>query len=440
MLRHAALLLTLLAPPAFAADADCTADVDLAPALKLDIRYRCQNGAEGRYQADLTRGDSSNELIVRGQGANAGALVTIGTWLQTPRGYDRAPTIDIRVNTAPGLVFAAGLPKVGDAWRLAGTPTGLAGYSALGKVSLYDLNVPAPGSLRAGAKKEDGVLRLAILNGFTNQQQAEADLVDWVNRTAEAEANWWQGFTANQALVGLVPTGARGPAGYGRTVSGGGPTVMVEVGRDVDRRRLFSDWVLVHELVHTGMPYIRGRATWFMEGAATYVEPVIRARAGWRSEAEAWKEWIDNMPRGAPVFARGLATSSGREDYWSGALFMLMADIDIRRLSNGRKGLEDCLGGALWAGFDGPRRVALQDYVAACDRATGTTAVSALLERHFNAGNAVDLADWWKQLGVALIDGRIVLDDSAPLAKWRKMIVMGPAGRPARPVKLPWQT
>jgi hypothetical protein len=46
----------------------------------------------------------------------------------------------------------------------------------------------------------------------------------------------------------------------------------------------------------------------------------------------------------------------------------------------------------------------------------------------------------WQELGVALVDGRIVLDDSAPQAKWRKMIVMGPPGRAAKPVKLPWES
>src|SRR6202008_1627127 len=113
---------------------------------------------------------------------------------------------------------------------------------------------------------------------------------------------------ARQMLVGLVPMQRPG-VGYGRTVSGGGATVMVEDGASVEQRRLFNDWVLVHELVHTGMPYVRG-GTWLMEGAATYIEPIIRARAGWKTEEEVWKEWVDNMPRGVSAFAAGLAKAS----------------------------------------------------------------------------------------------------------------------------------
>ena len=187
---------------------------------------------------------------------------------------------------------------------------------------------------------------------------------------------------------------------------------MVEVGTDVDRRRLFNDWVLTHELIHTGMPFIRGRGTWFMEGAATYVEPIIRARAGWKTEEEVWREWVDNMPQGVEAFSRGLANASGRQNYWAGATFMLLADIAIRRASNGAKGLDDCLAGVLWSGLDGGQRASVADYAAACDRATGTTAMSTLVDRHFNKAEPVDLAALWKELGISLVGGRIVLDDS----------------------------
>jgi hypothetical protein len=228
--------------------------------------------------------------------------------------------------------------------------------------------------------------------------------------------------------------------GYGRTVSGGGATVMVEVGATVEPRRLFNDWVLVHELIHTGMPFIRGRGTWLMEGAATYIEPIIRARAGWKTEEEVWKEWVDNMPRGVAAFANGLANATGQQNYWAGAIFMLMADLGIRRATSGAKGLEDCLGGALWNGLDAPQTVQVVDYAAACDRTVGTRVMSELVERYYSGAQAVDISALWKELGVAKIGDRIVLDDSAPSTKWRKMIVMGPPSRPTPHVKLPWES
>jgi len=468
MFRRAFIAALLAATPSLAqpvAAPDCTVDARLfdSDGLKLDITYRCrasqplvfqsvedralpyvrdlkveQRGglAEARYRFDLSgfaRAVDSTSLAVQ---RSNGVLATLGTWLLEPRGYDRAPTIDIRMTVEPGMVFAAGLPQVGEAWRLGGTPVAAAGYTALGRLAYRELAVPAPGSLRTGQPKADAVLRVAILDGVG--ESARADLFDWVERTAQAQSNYWQGFTARQALLGLVPVTHRRGVGYGRSVPGGGVTVMVEVGTDVDRRRLFDDWVLTHELIHTGMPFIRRGGTWFMEGAATYVEPIIRARAGWKTEEEVWREWVDNMPKGVPAFSSSMANARGQENYWGGATFMLLADIGLRRATNGGKGLEDCLAGVLWRGLDGARRATVAEYAAACDRVTGTTVMSGLVERHFNDAKPVDLAALWKDLGISLVAGRITLDDSAPSAQWRKLIV--PGTRPPKRVKLPWES
>jgi len=147
---------------------------------------------------------------------------------------------------------------------------------------------------------------------------------------------------------------------------------------------------------------------------------------------------MDNMPQGAAVFSKGLMNAYGRESYWSGALFYLMADLGIRRETKGEKGLEDCLGGALWAGFEASRNVRLPDYVAACDKATGTKVVGGLVDRYLANPVPMDLAAFWKDLGVSEVGGRIALNDDAPQAEWRKMIVMGPQGRSLKAVKLPW--
>jgi hypothetical protein len=473
-----AVSLPALAQPAVAPD--CTVDVDVAAGPKLDVTYRCRstgpvtftaddetvaahvqdvrdsagskvnvsgdgwvvrpvNGlAEVRYRYDLAAYaravNSTSSAVLRGGSVLSG----LSGWLLETQGLGNTPIIDIRAQTAEGLSFATGMPKVGDAWRLANTTVSYAGYTAIGKISLQEIAVPAPGSLRPGQPKKDGVLRLAILDGIS--EGGRADLTDWVRRTVEAESNYWRGFTTPTLLLTLVPTQSRRGVGFGRTEAPGGATVMVEVAADVDKRLLFNDWVLVHEMIHTGMPYIRGRATWFMEGAATYVEPIIRARAGWKTEEVVWKEWMDNMPAGAPIFAEGLMNASGRENYWSGALFMLMADLGIRRETKGEKGLEDCLGGALWAGYEASKTVRLQDYAAACDRATGTTVVGGLIDRYYATGAPMDLASFWRDLGVSEVGGRIALNDDAPQAQWRKMIVMGPPGRPPKPVKLPWQS
>src|SRR5215813_13802155 len=217
---------TLLAALALAAPAlaqpvavpDCTVDVTVARDLKLDVVYRCRSAAsltfapddqevaaevsgyrfaklepvngivEARYRFDLANyartANSTRTGIKRGDAV----LAPIPGWLLEPRGFERLPVIDIRAQLPGDFGFVTGLPKVGDAWRLSGTRVGFAGYSAIGKFTLEEIAVPAPGSLRPGAPKQDGVLRLAMLDGFNG---GTADLVDWVRRTAQAESNYW---------------------------------------------------------------------------------------------------------------------------------------------------------------------------------------------------------------------------------------------------------
>src|SRR5439155_9533496 len=104
----------------------------------------------------------------------------------------------------------------------------------------------------------------------------------------------------------------------------------------------------------------RDTGAWLNEGLATYIEPIVRARAGWRSVASVWQEWLQNMPRGLDAMGKtGLAHAGRGGIYWGGALFMLQADIAIRQASGNRLGLRIawprcCAGAATRAPAGGP--------------------------------------------------------------------------------------
>src|SRR5262249_6490006 len=123
---------------------DCTVDGALSESdgLRLEVTYRCrasasitfqpgedrsrsfisnlkieQSGgiAQAHYRFDLAgfarSVDSTSVAVLRGNGV----LATLGGWLLEPGGYERPPVIDIRMTGTNGLMFATGLPKVGDA-------------------------------------------------------------------------------------------------------------------------------------------------------------------------------------------------------------------------------------------------------------------------------------------------------------------------------------
>lgn len=452
----------------------CTADVEVLErdGLRLDVTWRCKSdraieftadgersfrrvtefrgkaaktagtnvwrvepsggAVEASYRFDLSAYarsvDQGTTASLRGEGA----LVLLSGWLLEPRGFGFNPTLDIRVRTPPGLVFATALPRVGDAWRLTGNINiRFAGYTAIGRLHFEEIDIPAPGALRTGAAAERGKVRFALLDGLSPYDKEQA--IGWVKRSLEAQGNFWEGGVAREMLLGVVPLPGRGGTGNSRTMAGGGVTLIVEVGEQFDSRTIYREGVLGHELVHAGMPFLRGRGNWFMEGAATYFEPMIHARAGWRTEAEVWSDWVRQMTPAARAFEAGLSHVNPRQMHWAGATFMLLADLELRRESNGVEGLEDCLKGVLWSGLDGTQRISLEEYVAACDKATAYKAVSRLLARHSVKGKPLDVVKLWRDLGV---DRSGSFKDDAPDAKWRKMIVFG--NKPGNVVKRPY--
>jgi predicted metalloprotease with PDZ domain len=161
---------------------------------------------------------------------------------------------------------------------------------------------------------------------------------------------------------------------------------------------------------------------WLEEGLATYVEPLARARAGLLSDERVWRSFLRGMPNGLPRAGdRGLDhTPTWGRRYWGGAIFCLLADLEIRRRTDNRRSLDDAVRGIVAAGGNIAVRWPLARALAEGDRATG---VPVLTELHAKMGAApvpVDLEGLWKRLGVSLRGRSVAFDDTAPLAAVRR--------------------
>ena len=105
---------------------------------------------------------------------------------------------------------------------------------------------------------------------------------------------------------------------------------------------------------------------------------------------------------------------------------MLLADVEMRERSGGKRGLEDCLRAILHDGGDATRLVSADWMLDACDRASGADTMRRLAQRHAWSRQPVDLDALWRRLGVVRgADGQVRLDDSAPLAWVRRAIADG---------------
>jgi predicted metalloprotease with PDZ domain len=264
---------------------------------------------------------------------------------------------------------------------------------------------------------------VAIL-GSTRYAMPDDQLRTWIEEAAHVTVPLFGRFPVDHSTLFVVPAKGEDEVVFGKVLSLAGASVVLVVGDQLEASARHRDWVLVHELFHLGFPTFRGEGRWLGEGLATYYEPILRARAGWTTESEVFRQFSRNMPRGqAPRGSN--AGLSAREDldtiYWGGAMFCLAADVRIREETRGRRSLDDVLRAALARGGDATRVWTVRDVVRLGDQVTGTTVLSEMYERHAARGERIDLDNLMSSLGVPQ-DGRDV-DDSRPLAWIRHRII-----------------
>lgn len=436
-------LLSFLAAGLAAAPAEarrCTYDIRLSDpaALVLDVLVSCDEGerivfvppggpgsaaALARYEeggdgrslryrfqlGDLASVAGTPDIAQRIDDA---VVSPMSIWLADPQIPEAE--IVLRLAAAPGLGLALPGSAQNGAYRLSGADLRFGGYAVFGRFDTVTLPVG------------DAAIDLVTFPGRLRLQQSI--LQTWIRDSAVAVADYFDGFPLRRTLILAVPVAGRGGVVFGRVRGGGGGSILLRLGEQVRRAELYDDWILVHEMVHLGAPFVTGRSSWLMEGMATYAEPIIRTRAGWRTPEQLWHEFASHMPRGlAALTSESLDAVSSRGVYWGGALFMLLADLDIRARSRGRASLETCFRAVLRQGGDTTMRWPRQRMLAACDAATGTGTMARLSQRYVSMAGPLDLDALWRDLGVRLLGDGVAFDDTAPRAALRQSITQGPA-------------
>ncbi|MEO5669808.1 MAG: hypothetical protein ABIR26_03865 [Ramlibacter sp.] len=257
---------------------------------------------------------------------------------------------------------------------------------------------------------------------WTDALRAQAQ--DWVARSAQVVTAYFGRFPAPQAIVTLVAADGAGVRG-GVTYDGPPPRIRVNVGRDTSAQHFLNDWVMVHEMVHLGISQMPRRYSWFHEGAAVYVEIIARARAGLTSAESAWDQMVRNLHHGLPLAGEEGMDGARRwgRTYWGGALFFLQADLEIRRRTGNRLGLQDALGGLVRAGSDYGQEWPIERTLEAADSAVGVPVLAQMYARVNDTAVAADLPKLFSDLGLDSSGGVLRLLADAPLAGARRAIL-----------------
>jgi hypothetical protein len=256
-------------------------------------------------------------------------------------------------------------------------------------------------------------------------QLTDAQLQRWVQKAADAVVAYYGRYAVPHLTLQIRSFDGKGVRG-GQTFSRHGGFIRIAVGTQTSEDDLNSDWMLTHEMVHLTFPNMQDEHHWIEEGIATYVEPIARIQAGQFSAQRMWFELVRDMPKGLPESGdAGLDhTHTWGRTYWGGALFCFLADVEIRKQTQNKKGLQDALRAILNAGgdmrYDWPIEKALQTG----DRAVGGEVLLRLYKQMRDRPMQVDLDSLWKQLGVRIENGTAQFNGNAPLAKIREAITV----------------
>jgi hypothetical protein len=304
-----------------------------------------------------------------------------------------------------GLVLATHAAAADAAWRPA--PAGLLDGDDVAGLECTDLAV-------AG-----GVIHLAVRTA--DLPVARAVVVGWVGTAARAVAGLYGGaFPVAEAT--LVVTGEGRHPGVHDGHCQGGRLITVHLGAGTSTADLADDWIVTHEMLHLAIPDLGRSYLWMEEGAASYFEPFARARIGALSSERVWRDLVEGLPQGLPGSGdRGLdRTHTWGRTYWGGALYWLLADLDVRERTGNRQGAEQALRALRRGGADGSQHWRLADFLAVADRGLGLDTLTELHRRQGTQPASVDLPALWRRLGVVYRDGAVRFDDSAPLAAIRR--------------------
>ena len=249
----------------------------------------------------------------------------------------------------------------------------------------------------------------------------------WIRRSANIVAGYYGRFPTTRVTVQVIAEAGDGVHG-GKSFANPDAFIRVQLGREVTEAQLLADWVLVHEMTHLALPDTGEAHAWLSEGLATYVEGVARVQAGNRSEADVWSEEIRQMPRGMPQPQdRGLDhTHTWGRTYWGGAMFCLLADVEIRKQSHNRLGLQDALRAVVRASGGLAADWPIERVLRTGDGAVGTTTLEDLYAHMKDRPVTPDLMSLWQQLGIEPEGSSVRLSDSAPLADVRRAIMRAP--------------
>lgn len=322
-----------------------------------------------RYPLDARIREKGPSLFA-GMGEGDARHVAGRAWLLRPRTVTPSLRAELRVEGVEALLPWE--PDAGGVYRLRGE-------------DLVDSGFHGFGGRRCTVRPRGAVVEVSLLGRPSRVD--DVTLCAWVRQATEEVLTVRRTFPYPRVIVHLLSVPGRAePSSFGMVLWSSPPSISLLVGQEASPASFSRDWVAVHEFLHLTHPTFVPRVAWLSEGLATYYTEVARARSGRQTPERAWTELLAGFSRArADVGTRTMEDVVTRGDsslgtYWTGALFALHLDVELRRATGNQHGLDAVLERLAESGstatFDG--------FGAAVDVIAGRPLFHALLSRHLS--------------------------------------------------------
>jgi hypothetical protein len=297
------------------------------------------------------------------------------------------------------------------------------GHLVFGRFGRFDLAVPG------------GVIDVVTMEGF--EARTRDAIGPWLTNAAAMVSQPDGLFPIPHLQVIVVPTSPSSfPIHFGHTGRSGGGSIVLFTPTDMDADQFRADWIAVHEFSHLLHPFVQRGDAWLSEGLATYLQEVLRVRAGVLPEADAWRRLFEGATLGRDA-DDGLVEETRRmahagnyqRVYWAGAAIALMADVELRRRSDGKVSLDRVLAALTRDRVGAMRGVSADELVRAIDERAGMPVFQEITARYLARPDEPlpDLRALYRQLGLLDDGDALAAPHPAPLG-WVRTAIMAKPG------------
>ncbi|HET6336484.1 MAG TPA: hypothetical protein VFG30_24845 [Polyangiales bacterium] len=305
-------------------------------------------------------------------------------------------TAQVRFELPAGLQVSVPWREQAGVYTLDETAFSFTGHALFGRFWREEIAVPS------------ATISVVSPEGYSDAQRKL--ITAWITNAGNVVSLATGRFPIERAQVIVLPTGG---FRFGHTGRSGGASVLFFIPDDVGPENLRNDWIAIHEFSHLLHPFVQREDAWLSEGLATYLQEVLRVRAGMMSAEDAWRRLYEGAALGRDADGslgsetqRMPYAGNYRTVYWAGAAIALMVDVELRMRSGGRESLDSALAVVSKRPELMSKPATAESLLAGLDESVGGRTCRDVAQRYLAGRTLPDLADLYRQLGL--------LDAAAP--------------------------